>query len=105
MAETVTVNRNLKEDIMKTYETEATKMTDREYERMVAAELAREKARKEVSAAEANFAPEAFVKLCSGWYRKNAVVVVRFLDDTIHVRFSNGDIVAVTTEELTALTT
>lgn len=69
-------------------------------------ELARVEAEKRaaVRAAEANFNNADFVELSSGRYNKKAIVSVRFLDTTIHVRFSSGDIVAVNHEELELLT-
>lgn len=89
---------------MKTYETEETKLSEFEFNRRLEQEAHRQEQREAVAAAEKAFNSDHFVKLSSGYYRKSAVVVIRFLETTIHVRFSNGDIVSINQEEMDALT-
>lgn len=59
-----------------------------------------------IEAAENNFRSmrSNFVKLETGYYNKEQLVSVKFNDQSIHARFSTGDIVSITEEELLELT-
>ena len=80
------------------------RVSDVEEQRNNDLQAARAAAREAVQEIRANFSSPNFVELSSGFYNKNELVSVRFYEDSIHARFSSGDIVDVNESELRALT-
>jgi hypothetical protein len=65
---------------------------------------ARDARRDEINAIEEEFNSPEFVKINDSAYRKSELTKVTFGDTFIYARFSTGDIIEVTGEQLRALT-
>lgn len=59
-----------------------------------------------IKVAEENFqnSRSNFVKLDTGYFNKEQLVSIRFTETAIHARFSTGDIVSISEEQLLELT-